>query len=234
MVQRSDTDMNFNEVARPSTKLRIQEAAKRLFAAKGFEGTGIREIADQAGVQTSALYYYMGSKEDLLVDVMVSILEKLMVVAKEALVGATSPPTQLVAIVRAHVGVHALDRLSALVGDGELRALDELHLVPVIKLRDDYEELWAIVLREGLAREVFHFDDAKIVRLALLEMCNGVSRWYSEAGALLVGDVADAFAELALSLVGAMEGRERLRLDHLESPPVGDVLAIIRRVLPSE
>ena len=234
MVQRSETDVNSNEAARPSTKLRIQEAAVRLFAAKGFEGTGIREIADQAGVQTSALYYYMSSKEDLLVDIMVSILEKLMTVAKEALVGAATPPTQLVALVRAHVGLHALDRLSALVGDGELRALDEVHRVPVINLRDDYEELWAVVLREGLARQMFHFDDAKIARLALLEMCNGVSRWYSEAGTLPVGDVANAFAELALSLVGAMDGPKRLCLVHLESPPVGDVLAIIRRMLLSE
>jgi AcrR family transcriptional regulator len=159
-----------SDVLRPQTQLRIQEAAVRLFAAKGFEGTGIREIADQAGVQTSALYHYMDSKEDLLVDIMVTILGRLIASAKRALVGATNPPEQLVALVRAHVGLHAFARLDAIVGDGELRALGDTSRVRVVRLRDDYEDLWAVVLAGGREGHVFDFDDEKITRLALLEM----------------------------------------------------------------
>lgn len=225
---------NSIDMTKPQTKLRIQEAAVRLFAAKGFEGTGIREIADQAGVQTSALYHYMDSKEDLLVDIMVSILGRLIASARSALVGATNPPAQLIALVRAHVGLHAFARLSALVGDGELRALGEASRARVVGLRDDYEDLWAVVLRGGRAGQMFDFDDEKITRLALLEMCNGVSHWYSEAGSLAVEDVADAFAELALSLVGAKMGECRVRLSDVDSPPAKEVLAIVRRILESD
>jgi AcrR family transcriptional regulator len=55
-----------------STRRRIQDAALQLFAAKGFFATGIREIADRVGVTTAALYHYMGSKDELLIEIMVS------------------------------------------------------------------------------------------------------------------------------------------------------------------
>jgi len=41
------------------------EAAVELFAAKGFEGTSIRDIAAQANVNIAMINYYFGSKEKL-------------------------------------------------------------------------------------------------------------------------------------------------------------------------
>ena len=49
-----------------STSDRIHRAALRLFATYGFEGTGIRKIADEAGITVASLYHYVGTKEDLL------------------------------------------------------------------------------------------------------------------------------------------------------------------------
>jgi AcrR family transcriptional regulator len=219
--------------SRPSTQERIREVAVRLFAQKGFEATGIRDIADQAGVKTSALYHYMNSKEDLLVDIMDSILKKLILAAQDSLVGALTPATRLVALVRSHVGLHAYEKLSALVGDGELRALSDEKRKQVVHLRDEYEDLWARTLRDGIGEGMFRIENATITRLALLEMCNGVSRWYSEAGTLAVGDVADTFAELALALVDATEKGKRVHLKDLKCPPANDVLKIVRRALQS-
>jgi AcrR family transcriptional regulator len=44
----------------------IMEAAEKLFAAKGFEGTSVREIAEAAGINLAMTSYYFGSKEKLL------------------------------------------------------------------------------------------------------------------------------------------------------------------------
>ena len=40
--------------------------AAQLFAEKGYHGTGVAEIGEMAGLQRGALYYHIGSKEDLL------------------------------------------------------------------------------------------------------------------------------------------------------------------------
>ncbi|MBN1946825.1 MAG: TetR/AcrR family transcriptional regulator [Bradymonadales bacterium] len=45
---------------------RILEAAERLFAQKGFAATSVREILRDAEVSSPMLYYYFGSKQDLL------------------------------------------------------------------------------------------------------------------------------------------------------------------------
>lgn len=49
-----------------AAKARILDAAKKLFAKKGFEGTATREIVRAAGVNISAISYYFGGKENLL------------------------------------------------------------------------------------------------------------------------------------------------------------------------
>ncbi|GAB4069789.1 TetR/AcrR family transcriptional regulator [Ancylobacter sonchi] len=47
------------------TRLRIEEAALRLFAARGVAGTSVRDIAEAVGVSEGALYRHFASKEEL-------------------------------------------------------------------------------------------------------------------------------------------------------------------------
>jgi AcrR family transcriptional regulator len=53
--------MEFNE-----KQVQIMEAAERLFADKGFDGTSVRDIAESAGVNLAMISYYFGSKEKLM------------------------------------------------------------------------------------------------------------------------------------------------------------------------
>jgi AcrR family transcriptional regulator len=214
-----------------STKRRIEEAALHLFAAKGFEATGIRDIADRVGISTAALYHYMGSKDELLVDFMLVSMTQLTRAAREALATADEPASELAALVRTHVGFHTLDPLRSLVADDELRSLSEEALARVMVLRDSYEALWADLLERGLADGVFHICDARIARLALLEMCNGIVRWYSDAGPMGPAEVADAFTDLALAMVGTRCQGRALKLGDLRCAPTSEVLQIVERVL---
>ena len=47
------------------TKLRIQQAAARLFASRSFETVSPRAIAKEAGVDAALIHHYFGSKEGL-------------------------------------------------------------------------------------------------------------------------------------------------------------------------
>jgi AcrR family transcriptional regulator len=47
-------------------QLQIIEAAEKLFATDGYEGTSVRDIAQEAGVNLAMISYYFGSKEKLL------------------------------------------------------------------------------------------------------------------------------------------------------------------------
>ena len=49
-----------------STRERILDVALELFGAQGYDGTSLRQIAEQLGVTKAALYYHFESKEDIL------------------------------------------------------------------------------------------------------------------------------------------------------------------------
>ena len=56
-----------NELTVYSEKqLQIMEAAEELFAEKGFDGTSVRDVAKEAGVNLAMISYYFGSKEKLM------------------------------------------------------------------------------------------------------------------------------------------------------------------------
>ena|SRR5579875_2332041 len=47
-------------------QVQIMEAAEKLFAEKGFDGTSVRDIAEAAHVNLAMISYYFGSKEKLM------------------------------------------------------------------------------------------------------------------------------------------------------------------------
>ena len=53
-------------MAARDTKDRLLDAAERLFEARGFEGTSLRKVTAEAGVNLAAVHYHFGSKEALL------------------------------------------------------------------------------------------------------------------------------------------------------------------------
>jgi AcrR family transcriptional regulator len=214
-----------------STKQRIEQAALQLFAAKGFEATGIRDIADRVGISTAALYHYMAGKEELLIDFMLVSMVQLTRVARKTLAAADGPTAELATLVRAHVGFHTLDPQRSLVADDELRALSEEAFTRVMELRDGYERIWADTLNRGLRNGEFHFADARITRLALLEMCNGVARWYSDRGPKRPDEIADEFTDLALALVGTRRDQWAQRPQVLRCMPTSDLLDVIEKEL---
>ncbi|WP_406318913.1 TetR/AcrR family transcriptional regulator [Streptosporangium sp. NBC_01639] len=180
----------------------IQQAAVWLFAQKGYAATGIRELGRTAGINSATLYHYAGGKEEILSGIMRSCLDELLRSAIDAVGASADPGIQLARLVRAHVGLSALNPLTAKVTDQEMRALTSEDREALIGMRDDYESIFAKVIERGARTGVFQLTDLRLARLALLEMCNGVANWYRPDGRLAVTDVQDRFAEFACRLVG--------------------------------
>ncbi|MFE0021387.1 TetR/AcrR family transcriptional regulator [Amycolatopsis sp. NPDC059021] len=185
-----------------TSRERVRAAAVKLFAAKGFHGTGIRDLAQEAELSSASLYHYMGTKEDLLADIMTTALRRLLDTARHAVAEVTDPVARMRTLVALHVLAHAILPAETRVVDNELDVLSEGPRDQVVRLRDDYEKLWSDTIEEGVAAGVFHTAHPAVTRLALLEMCNGVARWYSPRGPLALDQLAAHYAELALRALG--------------------------------
>ncbi|NIJ10371.1 AcrR family transcriptional regulator [Saccharomonospora amisosensis] len=182
---------------------RVRRAAVKLFATRGFHGTGIRDLARAAKLSSASLYHYMGTKEDLLADIMRDCLRDLITAATETLDGVQDPRERVIRLVTLHVRTHATQPEETRIVDNEIHVLSPNAQRSVIALRDEYERLWTQAIADGLAQGVFRTTQPAVTRIALLEMCNGVARWYSPRGQLSLDELGAHFAELALRGLGA-------------------------------
>jgi AcrR family transcriptional regulator len=177
---------------------RVRKAAVKLFAGKGFHGTGIRDLAQEAKLSSASLYHYMGTKEELLAGIMCASLERLLEATHLLIDDVGAPEDRLAGLVALHVMTHAIQPDETRVVDNEVHALSPAARKTVIGLRDEYEALWAAAIDEGAANGVFRTEHPAVTRLALLEMCNGVARWYSPRGTLALDELATHYAQLVM------------------------------------
>jgi len=70
------------------TQLAILATARELFARRGYDGTSIRAISSQAGVNLGAITYHFGSKASLYTEVIRSVVEPL----RDRVVGIADGP----------------------------------------------------------------------------------------------------------------------------------------------
>jgi AcrR family transcriptional regulator len=198
------------------TEGRIRDVALRLFAQKGFQATGIREIAAEAGLVVSALYYYMGTKEELLLDIIRDATQSLLDAALR--IGATGdPPEQkLISLVLLHVWFHGEHALAAQVSHTEIRSLSGEARQQMLDLRDRYDTVWREVVTQGIDSGSFQVQNARLATLALIEMCNGISHWYRPRGELTLAQICYMHADWALALVRAAREGKPVRAADLE------------------
>ena len=85
-------------VVAPDPHERIVAAAAAVFAARGFEGARIDEIAERAGINKAMLYYHVGDKERLYSAVLVDSIERALTLVRAAAATAGPPGDKLQAI----------------------------------------------------------------------------------------------------------------------------------------
>ena len=186
---------------RHETERRLLQSATELFAARGYFGVGIREIASESGFTVASLYHYVKSKEELLERLMQRALGEFSEHARVAAQSSDDPVRQLVALVEMSVIFHAVNRRTARVVDKEIDALGQEARERVIRMRDDYENIWTKVLEKGSQDALFKVAHISLTRLSLLGMCAEVAYWYSPLGRLGITELRAHYVDMALSLV---------------------------------
>ncbi|GGF19318.1 TetR family transcriptional regulator [Aliidongia dinghuensis] len=158
--------------------LLLDEAA-RLFGARGYDSTSMRDIATAVGMLPGSLYYHFPSKEDLLVAVYTIGIDQMQEAVLAAVARESDPWKRLEAAAAAHLST-LLDTsgyAAAVVADwpspaGSVR--DQL-----VRQRDRYEETF----RELVADlPLGPHQDRQFLRLALLGALNWSLAWYKSNG----------------------------------------------------
>jgi hypothetical protein len=114
------------------------------------------------------------------------------------------PAAQLVAMVREHVLAHADYPLLGVVANNELHALSPSQAATSLALREQSRQLLFDVLRHGRDTGVFTVADEILAGIAIGSMGLRVAHWFGPDQPYRREQVADAFADIALRIVGAV------------------------------
>lgn len=171
-------------------------AAASVFAARGYSAATLQEIAQILDFTPAALYYYVKSKADLLVEICLRAGSQFALAMNEVLAQDAVPEAVLRDVIRRH--------LQLIHGDSHVFSvtLQERSHLPRKDLRrlDGAERRYYEALRDFLADGVeqgaFRIDDPSMAASTLIGMMNWTLRWYRAGKDRSLEDVADHMFEI--------------------------------------
>lgn len=183
-------------VATRNTRRDVVEAAGRLFAAKGYHGTSMRDLGRELGMLGGSLYAHVDSKQELLVEVVEEGARLFEASATAALAASADPVERLRALIAGHIDV-IVDNLDvARTFLNEARVLDEDYRLRVLAARDRYEAVFREVLAAGAQDRSFRSDlDPALETIFILSVLNAVERWYDTGGRIAPASLAERVFE---------------------------------------
>ncbi|GAA1001296.1 TetR/AcrR family transcriptional regulator [Acrocarpospora macrocephala] len=185
-----------------STRDRILQVASQIFAVKGYHGAGVSELGEAAGLQRGALYYHIGSKEDLLFDLCKRHVDEALTRGRAAVASTPDPREQLRRLVHAHLNTLAERRSDVIVAEHEMRSLTGDRSVRLRALRREYQSLFEEVFERGVAAGVFRTAHPIDV-MGVLGLLNYTYVWLDPKGPTSVDEIAERLVVLIIDGMAA-------------------------------
>ncbi|MGH9000672.1 MAG: TetR/AcrR family transcriptional regulator [Acidimicrobiia bacterium] len=180
----------------------IVRMAAKVFDEKGYEATTLNDIAARLNTDRASLYYYVGSKEELLQAIVGEVMEENVATAERVMAEAGSAPEKIQALIEymvasfdrnyphMYVYVEDLARIARQQSDW---ARD------VLSKTKRFESIVVRILEEGRADGSFRSDlPNHVSALALFGMINWTHRWYKPGSQHSPKEIAETFSALFL------------------------------------
>ncbi|HWD01415.1 MAG TPA: TetR/AcrR family transcriptional regulator [Amycolatopsis sp.] len=155
----------------------IIDQAAALFAKQGYAATGIAEIGQVAGLAKGALYYYIGSKENLLVEIQDRVLRPLLTAARRIAALDEDPVLRLRLLSETLLEI-ILARLDHIwVYEHDYRHLRGANRARLLRQRREFERIVLDLLTAAMDTGAFRKLDPRLAMLQFLNLHNHTYQW---------------------------------------------------------
>lgn len=177
----------------------LADIAARVFAERGYHDASVSDLVKATGLQRGGLYYYISSKQELLVLIHQRFMEPLLKESYMVLDAGKSPEETIRMLAQILLG--SVERYQDQV-TVFLREWRNIQHAPewdeIINVRREYEELILRVLRAGSEAEVFSISDEKMTLMSFLGMINYTYQWFNPDGPVSVEELANQISSIFL------------------------------------
>lgn len=196
MPQARAKDKNGKSAKWQQRRHEIVDVSAKVFAQRGYHATSTMELCEANGIGKGALYYYIGSKEQLLAAIHDRVMDEVMLGADRVALADGSPPELL-----AMLGEELLDVIFRFpdhvwVFLHDFPALTGKNAEMFRQRRRAYERRVEAVFEKGIESGDFRPFDTRLAVTAWLGMHNYTYLWLRAGGHFSVKDVAKSFADI--------------------------------------
>ncbi|MGE4482845.1 TetR/AcrR family transcriptional regulator [Acidocella sp.] len=189
---------------------RIRAISAALFAEKGYNAVGISEIGEAVGLARGALYHHIGSKEELLYNIVIRYISDL-VESGRTISDDMPDPVPRIRLLSRHlmrvIGAHINEMTVCF---REVNCLTgERHDV-VSQLHAEYQQIWAQAIEDGVSKGVFR-PLPSVALKGVLGMYFYSFLWLDPSGRHRPEEIADIFSDLVFQGVAATAKTRRNR-----------------------
>jgi AcrR family transcriptional regulator len=179
----------------------ILAGAGRVFARLGYGQSTLEDVAGEVGISRATLYYYVGTKEELLVGLLHDPIQTMRTRLEEVAELPLPAPERLAAALREYVRTMAeLPELFVFLSENVHQVMTGPEADHIRDNADRYGRTLADVIRSGAKAGEFRTDiDPSVAVLGIIGMFNWIHRWYNPEGERSLEDFGEDFIEMALS-----------------------------------
>jgi AcrR family transcriptional regulator len=183
-------------MAEHDTWLVILDGASQVFTERGYKGATLDEITNRIKMTKGALYHYVSSKEELWLKCHMYILDRGLNNVRPVYESSLSPDIKLYEMIKAHVqGIIGSATYYTNYSFEKNFIPQSVELQNLSRQRDEYEQLFSSVLREGIELNIFYPVDIKYSKLALIGSMNYITNWFTPQGELSPLEIAEKIAK---------------------------------------
>lgn len=179
----------------------VLAGAGRVFGRLGYGQSTLEDVAAEVGISRATLYYYVGTKEELLVGLLHNPIETMRIRLEEVAAQPDSAPERLASALREYVRTMAeLPELFIFLSENVHQVMTGPEADHIRDNADRYGRSLATVIQTGAKAGEFRTDiDPSTAVLGIIGMFNWMHRWYNPNGDRSLADFGEVFIEMALS-----------------------------------
>lgn len=181
----------------------VLDASRRLFAEQGYRSTTMKDIAQALGVRAPSLYNHVASKQEILLVIMDTAMDRALSALEEALRGVDDTAQQLRLATESLVLDFLRFPAEVTICNTEVRSLEAGNRAAILAKRDAYGARVREIIERGCRSGEFATASPQLAAFAVLELGNGAKSWFRPGGRYSDVEVAREYGEFALRLVGA-------------------------------
>ena len=179
------------------------EIASRLFAAHGYAGTSLRDIAEEARITKAALYYYVTNKQEILFECHMMSLDFGDEAMKYSEEHGKTGLEKILLLIDKYVKT-ITSEMGSFAVLGEYDALESQNKAIIGKRRDKFDRGFRKLISEGIADGTVRAVDPKLTVFFFMGSINWMTRWFTTEGPLTGEQVARQLVDL---VEGALRSR---------------------------